>query len=162
MGKSVQFSGAIANSPKIKVSQKSISTDNEILSASDLPSFTRKNYVKKHIPRNQSSAFAVVSKTTPNSNSASASGTGEGLSLIGSKGNASSEGSGYANNISQPFSEAGVNTNPIQKAPTDDPMTPSDPGGEDPIGPPLPVGDGFLVLVVMAALYSFYICVKKF
>ena len=158
MNKSVQFSAAIANSPKIKTSQHKIGTETEILAATDLPKYTRKTKVRRNRPKKQPSTYTVISKTSKNSKSNSASGIGGSLTLIGSKESSSSggNGNGYASNIRQPFSNESLNTNPIRKSPMDDlGVSKHDPGG-DPKGKPLPVGDGIPFLMASAILYSFY------
>lgn len=163
MNKSVQFGGAITHSPKIKSSQHNKAAETEILAASDLPSYTRKTKVSRNKIKNQSSTYAVISKTSKNSKSNSASGIGGSLTLIGSKESSNSGGSenAYANNVRQPFSNESLNTNPLRKSPMDDSeVSKHDPGG-DPKGKPLPVGDGILFLMASAILYAFYKYKKK-
>lgn len=157
MNRSVQFSGGITNSPRIKSSQQNIGTENEILSASDLPSYARKTSVKRSSPKNQTSTYAVVSKTTPNSNSTS--GMGGGSYMIGGKGSPNSSGNSYSSNLSQPFSEQAINNPPMRKTLGVDESV-ADPGG-DPTGAPLPVGDGIPVLIAFAFLFGFYKYKKK-
>ena len=159
MNQNVRFDGAIANSPKIKSSSQSVSNANEIPAATDIPNFKRKaNTYNKATGSHSAYDYSVVTKTVETSNSSPA--MGGGLAIVGGRGGANSADNVYSNNLSQPFSEQNIGSSQLQRAPATPSGDPHDPGG-DPVGNPLPVGDGISVLIAFALLYTIYIYKKR-
>lgn len=159
MNKSVHFNGAIANSPRIKSSNQSVSSENEIPVASNLPNYKQKSNSYQKATRSQSAYdYSVVSQTVETSKTSSE--MSGGLAVIGSRGgNATNSNNVYSENLNQPFSEQSVGSQ-MQKAPPPPPGDPHDPGG-DPTGNPLPVGDGLTILFALAVLYTIFIYRKR-
>lgn len=158
MNKSVHFDGAIANSPKIKSSNQIVSSENEIPAASDLPNYAKKASSYKKATRNKSAYdYSVVTKTVEAPNTSS--GMSGGLAIVGGGGKAENSNNVYSDNLSQPFSEHSMGSQ-MQKAPPPPPGDPHDPGG-DPVGNPLPLGDGITTLFALAVLYTIHIYRKR-
>jgi len=155
MNKSVRFDGMIANSPKIKSSNQSVGTENEIPSASEIPNFNRnRNSYLKNKRQQSGSEYAAITNNTENSNTSS--GMGGSLAVLGGRtNNSNSAENSYSTNLNQPFSDQSLAGGSMQKAPALL-SNPHDPGGE-PIGAPLPVGDGLPYLIGFSILYILYI-----
>lgn len=100
--------------------------------------------------------------TASSSNKATGSGGGGGGSMMALGSRGGSGGSGTAGGGGS-FSGGGLfssnapgsNSN-MQKSPLDVPFLAADPGGEEDLGNPLPVGDGLYLMLLMALAYGAY------
>jgi len=161
---SVNFGGEISNSPKRSYTQQSNSGN----SVAAIPSYAPKK--SRYVSTNNTvggtnnlsnNGYSVNSKSTLSSAQSTSSGGngGGGMSTAfgGGGGSNSSENTssqGFGGGANSPFSSStpGSSVSVMQKA-TNDINDLSDPGGEDPIGDPLPVGDGLYFIIAMAVVY---------
>jgi len=160
----VDFSNGIANSPKVK----HIDVQYE---ESELPTYTstNKTYTVNTSTTPKSStgkADYAVTKQTHNqifsTRSSYVSSNQEVFSIINSQKVAQSKPTLQSNGITTLSSDLTLtdNTTSREKATTDDPSL-TDPGGE-PTGNPIPVGDGFWILLLLAGVYALYVSVFKY
>jgi hypothetical protein len=162
----VNFSGGIANAPKVhNYTDQYPSTDLGI------PTYTpeQKKYTvssasgssKVNKETNYSVSPAMTGRTGTN---ASGSGGVSGLATFGSGGSSQKNSIDPTTGVGTLTLSSDLTTiqNPTattrQGANADAALGGTDPGG-DPTGPPIPVGDGFWILLFMAGVYAF---VKRF
>lgn len=158
---SVNFEGRISNLPKRNYSQQSTSGDN------NLPSHSSRNFKSASVHSNRgainnlpNNGSSVNSKRTlssaqstggSNGNIAAASST-----FGGGKLNASSSSNSQSEVDNSPFSTSTPNSGSVmQRNNNETTDNLSDPGGDELVGDPLPIGDGLYLLISMALVYVF-------
>lgn len=161
---SVDFGGRIANSPKRRVSYSSYSP-----SANDLPQAVSPNNYMSQRPV-VAGGGATQNTNTQFGNSYSASGLGLGSSAEAGGGSATGgggtgmmavSGGGRSQSTSNaggggmmaPFTSNVESNNTLQKFPGG--VNGADPGDDEDLGNPLPLGDGSWLLLLFAAVYIF-------
>lgn len=161
---SVDFGGRIANSPKRRVSYSSYSP-----SANDLPQAVSPNNYMSQRPV-VAGGGATQNTNTQFGNSYSASGLslgssaeaggggatgggGTGMMAVSGGGRSQSTSNAGGGAMMAPFSSNVESNNTLQKLPGS--VNGADPGDDEDLGNPLPLGDGSWLLLLFAAVYIF-------
>jgi hypothetical protein len=158
----VDFSSSFKNAPKTSKNYNSNRNSNIPNQNSDYSVLSRPivSSTPSYTTRSNSNAYQNVhsnkSKNTASSNGGG--GAGGGMIALGARGSSSS-----AVSSSRGFSTGGGlfnsstdgSTSTMQKAGEDEFII-ADPGGEEDLGDPLPVGDGLYLLLFFALIYGFY------
>jgi len=156
----VDFGGKITNSPRIKAAQPNVESEEEIKNNIDLPKFkstvirkNRNNSVNIQpdysIDKMSKSEDAVNQGAGSLSNPFFASKTGK-----NNGSNSTFQGNVQKNELFANEINTNSNTTVMQKG-TNETTNNSDPGG-DPNGNPIPVGNEFPVLLLLATVYFIY------
>lgn len=161
----VDFGGGIANSPKSKVNQYRLKDDIYINRSSDSRAYSQSNFASSgpSVGENTPANYAVGLKSNKGLQSTKGSGAGGGNSVFSKSSASSGEVKAGGGVVVSPFSSSTPSSSSgtvIQKA-TNDVTNLSDPGGEDPTGDPLPVGDGMYIMIILVAVYVLRIFLKK-
>jgi len=152
----IDFGGKIANSPKnLRSNYQPVNSNveyesqegNNIKSISNVSSGSG-------ISQNYSSGQSTLRSSSSSKPISNSDGSISANMVLSSRSASSQDGTVASANLSQPFTESSVSqssTAVIQKASNANP-TIADPGG-DPIGDPIPVGDGLIFLLVLSLGY---------
>jgi hypothetical protein len=157
---SVDFGGQIGNSPKF--AQNNYQRDDE--AGTEIASAERKQAgVLQSAPVSNSDGFnqSMGQDVNRTSRKYAATSTASGTETLAGgvlthkkNGNSISNSNLASANINQPFSDNGTANAPVQRANNANNNTLADPGGV-PLGQPIPVGDGMVVLIVLSIGYLF-------
>ena len=160
---SVNFGGKISNSPRRSYSQQGGGENKSNV----LPTYYKRN--AKSVSTNNAGGgttdnfsngtYTVNSRSTLSSAQNAVGSTGGGAASTvfgGGKSNTTSSGSSgsYGGGANSPFSNATPSSSSVMQKATSGIDDLSDPGGEDPIGDPLPIGDGLYLLILMVLIYG--------
>ena len=161
---SVDFGGRIANSPKRRVSYNSYSPN-----ANDLPQAVSSNNYMSQRPivagggatQNTNIQFGnsypasglSLGSSAEAGSGGGASGGGTGMMAVSGGGRSQSTSNAGGGGMMAPFSSNVESNNTLQKFPGG--VNGSDPGDDDDLGNPLPIGDGSWLLLLFAAVYIF-------
>lgn len=153
----VNFSGGIANAPK--GSNLASTQDNEIETPAYTPdessSSSYTGDASEYTPQNTASASIETNSSKGVTN------TGAGGTLAYSSSSRSSQAQGTStaqNDVSSLSNNLTLtsNTNSLQAAPGASSNGGHHPGGHNPKNPPIPIGDGVWLLLIMAGAYVFW------
>lgn len=164
---SVDFGGKISNSPRRSYSEQSVSgsgvnviptyrKNNKTFSTNNTNTGTADNFSNNTYSVNTRS---TMSTAQTGGNSGGGGGVAPGVFGTGKADATSSAGSGssYGGGANSPFSTTTPSSNSVMQKSTSGTNAGNDltdPGGEDPIGDPLPIGDGLYLLIAMVLVYS--------
>lgn len=163
----VDFGGGIANSPKNKVSQYRSKDETYISRANDSRGYSQSTFTSTRptVTDNSQANYAVGFKSNSGSQSSKGNGSGIGNSILSkSKSSAASGEAQSGGVVVSPFSTstpASANSGAVIQKATNDVTDLSDPGGEDPTGDPLPIGDGIYPMTILLFIYALSIFFKK-
>lgn len=157
----VDFGRKITNSPRTRYVQPNVESEEEIKSNIDLPKFKSTGIKKNRINSNnvEPTAYNIDKISKPEEAGNQGAGTFSNSFFVtkGAKNNGLN--SSFQGNIQKNelfANENNANTSVMQKG-TNETSNTSDPGG-DPSDNPIPVGNGFPVLLLLSSIY--FICKK--
>ncbi len=154
----VDFGGKISNSPRIKAAQPGVESEEEIKNNIELPKFKASGIRKNRINSTYNDPDYSIDKMTKPEDAYNQGGGNFPNPFFVNKGgrnngtNSTFQGNTPKNGL---FAYENTNNNSVLQKSTNETSNNSDPGG-DPNGNPIPVGNEFPVLLLLASSYFIY------